>query len=70
MINVVVSDVQSLSGGTFGTGMGRIWLVDVQCTGEERMLMSCAANSSGDNSCTHIQDAGVRCPPGKKTVVV
>jgi len=26
--------------------------------------MNCTANSSGTNSCTHAQDAGVRCPTG------
>jgi deleted-in-malignant-brain-tumors protein 1 len=26
--------------------------------------MSCAASSNGTNSCTHAQDAGVRCPTG------
>ncbi len=49
---------------TFGEGTGRIWLDNVQCTGTERELTNCAASSSGVNSCTHAQDAGVRC--GKK----
>ncbi len=48
----------------FGEGTGRIWLDSVRCTGIERELMSCVANSSGVNSCTHAQDAGVRCQPG------
>ena len=48
----------------FGEGSGRIWLTDVQCTGNERMLSNCAANSTGVNACTHVQDAAVRCPPG------
>ena len=49
---------------TFGEGGGRIWLDNVQCTGSERELMSCTASSSGVNSCTHTQDAGVRCQYG------
>ena len=43
-------------------GVGIIWLDGVQCTGFENSLLSCAASSSEVNSCTHSQDAGVRCP--------
>ena len=52
---------------TFGGGTGRIWLDNVQCTGNERTLMDCTASSgsSGVNSCTHDQDAGVKCLLGK-----
>ena len=49
---------------SFGEGTGRIWLDNVQCTGNERRLRNCTASSSGINSCTHVQDAGVRCSPG------
>ena len=51
----------------FGEGTGRIWLDNVQCTGSERQLINCRANPAGIHSCTHAQDAGVRCPPGKFT---
>ena len=54
----------ALSGGNFGEGTGRIWLDNVQCTGNERTLINCTASSNGVNSCTHAQDAGVRCLPG------
>ena len=54
----------SFNGGGFGEGTGRIWLDNVECTGSERTLMDCTASSSGINSCTHAQDAGVRCPIG------
>ena len=53
---------------SFGQGTGRIWLDNVQCTGSQRALMDCAASSSGNNSCTHAQDAGVRCPTGAYTL--
>lgn len=46
-------------------GGGRIWLHNVQCTGRERALIDCTSISSGVNSCTHAQDAGVRCQYGK-----
>ncbi len=56
--------VEPFQQATFGQGTGRIWLDNVQCAGSERVLMNCTAGSSGNNSCTHAQDAGVRCPAG------
>ena len=38
----------------------------VQCTESERELTSCRGNTNGNNSCTHTQDAGVRCKSGKE----
>ena len=61
----VLSDIEALNETLFGEGTGRIWLDNVQCTGSERALMNCTASSSGVNSCTHAQDAGVRCQSGK-----
>ena len=49
---------------SFGEGTGRIWLDNVQCAGNESELRNCTTSSSGINSCTHAQDAGVRCLPG------
>ena len=49
---------------SFGEGTGRIWLDNVQCTGNERQLRNCVASSNEINSCTHAQDAGVRCSQG------
>ena len=54
--------------GSFGQGSGRILLYDVQCIGNERKLMSCVYNSSVNDSCTHAQEAGVRCMPGMMCV--
>ena len=50
---------------SFDEGMGRIWIGNIQCSGNEKMLTNCVADFSGVNSCTHAQDAGVRCLPGK-----
>ena len=55
---------EAFIGSNFSAGSGRIWLDNVQCTGSERTIINCAASSTGNNSCTHAQDAGVRCPPG------
>ena len=49
----------------FDEGMGRIWIDTIQCSGSEKMLTDCTADFSGVNPCTHTQDAGVRCLPGK-----
>ena len=59
-----ISDSVALPGGSFGEGTGSIWLTNIQCTGSEMSLINCTASSSGVNSCTHAQDAGVRCRPG------
>ena len=61
---ICITGAQSFIQARFGEGPGRIWLTNTQCTGSERELSNCTANFSGNNSCTHAQDAGVRCRPG------
>ncbi len=61
---------EALSEAVFGEGTGVIWLDNVQCAGSERVLMNCTANSSGNNSCTHAQDAGVSCPTGRYEIML
>ena len=57
--------VVALRAASFGEGTGRIWLDNVQCSGNERQLRNCTTNTSfGVNSCSHAQDAGVRCRIG------
>lgn len=46
-------------------GSGRIWLDNVQCVGNETLLIACRANPLGAQNCVHNEDAGVRCQPGK-----
>lgn len=59
------SGAVALSVASFGDGGRRIWLSNVRCLGTERYLSNCTANS-GANSCSHSQDAGVRCQYGKQ----
>ena len=47
----------------FTNGAGRIWLSDVRCTGTETRLTSCTHAGFGVHTCSHDQDAGVRCTP-------
>ena len=48
----------------FGEGSGPILLDSVSCTGSETTLASCRHLGVGvTRSCTHSEDAGVRCSP-------
>lgn len=60
-LGLVSIGVEAVGGASFGQGTGRIWLDNVQCTGNEMQLTNCRASSSGVNICVHAQDAGVRC---------
>ena len=60
-----ITGAVALTGASFGQGTGRIWLYNVQCTGSERVLMNCTASIDGSSTCTHAQDAGVRCQSGR-----
>ena len=46
----------------FGQGSGSIWLSSVTCTGSELTLARCGhAGISITGSCSHTEDAGVKC---------
>ena len=49
----------------FGRGEGPIWMDSLLCRGNELSLDACTFNGWGVHSCTHVQDAGVICEPGK-----
>ena len=52
-------------GAKFGEGKGKIWLMDLNCGGNESSLINCgkAKENLGVTDCTHGQDASVRCKP-------
>ncbi|ELT98908.1 hypothetical protein CAPTEDRAFT_90963, partial [Capitella teleta] len=45
----------------FGHGVGRIWLNDVACVGNEDSIERCLHNGWGNHDCTHDEDAAVIC---------
>ena len=54
----------------FGQGSGSIWLDSVVCTGKESTLASCGHFGVGViRSCSHYEDAGVRCSGDTGSVI-
>ena len=46
---------------SFGTGIGKIWLDDVQCLGSESSIDMCLSNEWGFHYCGHDEDVSVVC---------
>ena len=46
---------------TFGPGSGPILLNNVECNGTESVLVNCSYSTAGLLTCSHLNDAGVRC---------
>ena len=51
------------SSATYGQGSGSIIYDNMQCTGSELTLSSCAGNSPMSHNCGHYEDASVDCLP-------
>ncbi|XP_040191018.1 macrophage receptor MARCO-like [Rana temporaria] len=46
---------------TAGGGVGKIWLDDVKCTGNELSIVACPKSDWEKHNCNHGEDAGVEC---------
>ena len=60
MVSLIFPGAVALTSG-FTNGVGQIWLSDVRCRGTETSLTNCSHSGFGAHSCTHLEDAGVRC---------
>ena len=56
--------------GSFGPGLGPVWLDDLQCNGNEGSLSECAHFPWGQTNCDHREDAAVTCRERREGVVV
>ncbi|XP_044516203.1 scavenger receptor cysteine-rich domain-containing protein SCART1-like [Gracilinanus agilis] len=67
MANVICQEigcgiaVSILRGAYFGEGPGEVWREIFQCRGNESHLFYCPRKLKQEDSCTHRQDAGIRC---------
>lgn len=58
----LVKAIQETKKAKYGQGQGPVWLSNVQCSGGESSLLSCPHSGWGNvGSCTHGNDAGVKC---------
>jgi len=52
---------RAYSNAYFGTGIGPIFLDDVQCTTSSSQLLECSSRPIQTHNCLHSDDAGVGC---------
>ena len=60
-LNLPTTDTRSFGYARFGRGVGRIWLDNVACNGNEPSLVQCRHNGWGVENCGHYEDASVVC---------
>ena len=49
------------SNAHYGSGSGPIYLTDVSCSSSSTSLLQCNSDPILSGSCTHSEDAGVKC---------
>ena len=50
-----------MASGSFGTGLGPVFLSNIHCYGNENNLMECTGADFGYQSCEHTMDMAVVC---------
>jgi len=53
--------VRALTRAYYGRGSDRIWVDELDCTGDEDNIFDCKMNELGYHNCAHKEDAGVEC---------
>jgi len=56
-------------GNSYGTGIGRIWLDNVQCNGTETNIADCQHRGWGSHNCVHLYDVSISCTPVRVRLV-
>ncbi|XP_046542990.1 deleted in malignant brain tumors 1 protein-like isoform X1 [Haliotis rubra] len=56
-----VTSAQAYGNAHFGSGLGPIWLDDINCIGDESFLEECSIRGWGHTYCLHSEDVGVIC---------
>ena len=60
----------AVKAAAFGRGQGKISIKNVRCTGDESSLRHCGHSTFVRDNCTHSNDAGVVCSPGKMNSLI
>ena len=55
------SSITSRNRAHFGQGIGKIWIDQLNCNGDEDSIFECDMNELGKHDCKHKEDAGVEC---------
>ena len=61
IVTSILTDAVAFSNAHFGTGVGPIYLDNVDCNGSESNLADCAKSFTVNCFSGHNEDAGVRC---------
>ena len=56
-----IDAIHARSDAFYGQGSGQIWLNKVNCNGNESTIVNCSHDGWGIHSCTHAEDASVKC---------